>query len=144
MRDESAAFRGASGLVEGDNTHTRIVAVNTPPIDLTRSERPRLSFWVRRQANQSFYVDVYVDRNLRDSFRVLGSGERQRNGFQFHSFDLRGFEGRDSVRVRFRMDGQGGFGRLTFDEVTVDENPSPPSVGIPFRDGFDTMKIETQ
>ena len=95
---------------------------------------------MRRQANQSFYVDVYVDRNLRDSFRVLGSGDRQRNGFQFHSFDLRGFEGRDSVRVRFRMDGQGGFGRLTFDEVTVDENPSPPSVGIPFRDEFDTME----
>ena len=39
------------------------------------------------------------------------------------------------------MTGQGGFGRLSFDEITVDENPRPPSVGIPFRDQFDTLEI---
>ncbi|MEE2758041.1 MAG: thrombospondin type 3 repeat-containing protein [Myxococcota bacterium] len=141
--DESAAKEGDFGLVEGNNQRTQIVAINSPPIDLTRSERPRLTFWVRRQANQAFFVDVFVDRNLRDSFRVVGSGNADRtlpNGYELYTFDLRGFEGRDGVRLRFRMTGQGGFGRLSFDEITVDENPRPPSVGIPFREQFDSLE----
>ncbi|MEE2787857.1 MAG: thrombospondin type 3 repeat-containing protein, partial [Myxococcota bacterium] len=144
-RDERSPER-RWGLIEGDNSGLRVVAINTPAINLSQSERPKLAFWVNRSANANlaFFVDVFVDRNLNRTFRIGSgtSGAQKVDGpWENYVFDLREFQGRDGVRVRWRIDqGNGGSARIYFDDIIVDENPRPTSVGIPWSDEFNTME----
>ena len=44
-------------------------------------------------ANQAFYIDAFIDRDLRQSFRVVGTAAAKElpNGYEQYVFDLRGF-----------------------------------------------------
>ena len=77
VNDETAAF-GVDGAWSKGTTG---VFVSWRSIHLahrfdSRAERPRLSFWVRRQPNPSFFVDAFVDQNLNKTFRISAVGRR--------------------------------------------------------------------